>query len=151
MHPRPNATTSTYLADLLNASSLDPSYKQLMVDNAEPKAFSGGMMPMLTRRGFIDLTTVEILYEPSPGWIKLNLIARHYNIWREWGDVPRSMLPLAPPPELVTRVAVIQRQAGAQARDMINAAAVKASFQAQANDNISRLFDPPGTRYVYRH
>src|SRR4051812_9319772 len=151
MQPRPNTTTSTYLADLLNATSLDPSFKQLMLDNSDLKSFSGGLMPMLTRRGFIDLTTVEILYEPSPGWIKLNLIARHYNIWRQWGDVPRSMLPLAPPPELVMRVAAIQQQTEAQARDMIHASAVKASFQAQAAENISRLFDPPGTRYVYRY
>jgi hypothetical protein len=62
------------------------------------------MMPMLSLQGFIDITVIETLSEPAPGWKRVNQIARHYNVFPEWGDCPRIMIPQNPPQELMERI-----------------------------------------------
>lgn len=150
MKPRPNAKKSDYMENMIDSMPFDKEFAKLMKDNTEIKSFTGGMMPMLTLPGFIDITVVETLSDPSPGWIRVNRIAQHYNIWREWGDVPRSMMPEVAPAELMTRIAVITQQSAARVQTMLDANATKLAFQAQASENVLRLFDPPGTRY-YRY
>jgi hypothetical protein len=68
---------------------------------------SGGMMPMLSMRGFIDITVIEVLGEPTLGWQKLNNVKNEYGVWLDLGDIPRSMIPAVAPPELVERVTQI--------------------------------------------
>lgn len=140
------------MSTVMDQVNLDASFKKIMLDSAtsSQKTFSDGKMPMLTLRGFIDITVIETLYEPSPGWARINRIAQHYGVWRQMGDMPRSMMPDAPPQELITRVAIIQQQAAAKAQTLINANMAELSMQAQTSENISRLLDPPGTRYYYR-
>jgi len=111
---------------------------------------SGGM-PLLTRSGFLDITTIEMLGEPSTAWRNFNRIARHYNIWREWGDCPREMFPDETPKpvrERITRATAVGKR---RAEEVIEAARVQAEIQAQGREAALRITDPAGTRYVYRY
>jgi hypothetical protein len=150
MEPRPNIKPNTDIQDMISSSSLSTSFAKLMADSADIKSFSGGLMPMITLRGFIDITTVETLCDPSRHWILTNRIAQHYGVWREWGDVPRACLPEEPSKEMLDRVARISVVSQRKAQELIDASAVEAAFKAQGRENALRLFDPPGTRYYYR-
>ncbi|KAF2710237.1 hypothetical protein K504DRAFT_466655 [Pleomassaria siparia CBS 279.74] len=151
MRPRPNTKAAPHVLEGVYSSiaGLDAKFAQLMKDATPNKSFSNGMMPMLTLPGFIDITVIETLYEPNPGWIRMNRVVQYYQIWREWGDIPRAMLPQGPPKDLVDRVALITQQSQARARGRIEAARVKASIEQQGQEAALRLFDPPGTRYYY--
>ncbi len=109
-----------------------------------------GKMPMLTRKGFIDITTIEVVADPSGGWAMMNRMARHYGVWREWGDVPRDALPESAPAELLNRIKRITEVSRRKAMEKLEAKRIETEIQAQTSENISRLFDPPGTRYYYR-
>ena len=74
-------------------------------------------MPMLTLRGFVDITTVETLGEPTVGWQRLNLAKQFYEVWPEWGHIPRRTVPDHPPQELLDRVAAISVYAQRQAAE----------------------------------
>ncbi|KAH6669269.1 hypothetical protein B0J14DRAFT_566027 [Halenospora varia] len=148
---RPNPKKSDYMDNLVKSLPFDAKFAKLMSSSMGQKSFSNGLMPMLLLPGFIEITVIETLADPSPGWIRLNRIAQHYNIWREWGDIPRSMMPDVPPADLMTRIAVITTQSQARAQTMINNAQVEAQIQAQGREAALRLLDPPGTRYVYRY
>src|SRR4051812_45321566 len=151
MVPRPNAKTSSYIDNMIDSMPFDASFAKLMKDSAERKTFSGGMMPMITLQGFIDISVIETVGDPSLGWLRVNRMAQHYNIWREWGDVPRSMLPEVAPADLVGRIEVVTEQARVKSQKLIDASAAEAEIKAQGRENVLRLFDPPGTRYVYRY
>ncbi|KAH8679957.1 hypothetical protein BGZ60DRAFT_401015 [Tricladium varicosporioides] len=148
---RPNPKKSDYMDNLVKSLPFDAGLGKLMASSMGQKSFSNGLMPMLTLPGFIEITVIETLADPSPGWIRLNRIAQHYNIWREWGDIPRSMVPDAPPADLMARIAIITKQSQAKAQTMINNAQIEAQIKAQGQEAALRLFDPPGTRYVYRY
>lgn len=68
---------------------------------------SNGLMPMLSLRGFIDITVVEVLGEPNIGWQRLNNVKNAYGVWPELGDIPRSMLPAVASAEIVDSVTQI--------------------------------------------
>lgn len=68
---------------------------------------SNGQMPMLSLRGFIDITTVEVLGEPTAGWQRLNIAKTYYGVWMDWGDIPRYVVPDTPPQEILDRIAQI--------------------------------------------
>ena len=147
----PNNDMSKLLGGIPGLSS---SFAKLMTQNKsssllDPPA-SGGM-PLLTRSGFIDITTVEMLGDPSPAWQKFNRIARHYNIWREWGDCPREMFPNETPRPVSERIARATAVCNRQAQNLLEATRVQTELQAQGRENALRLLDPPGTRYVYRY
>jgi hypothetical protein len=74
---------------------------------------SGGMMPMLTLKGFIDITAVEVLGDPSKGYLDLNRALRAYGlqIWRERGDIPRNCLPDFSPPSVQARINRVHAEA----------------------------------------
>jgi len=111
-------------------------------------------MPMLTRKGFVDITTVETLCPPSTGWVRINRMARAYRLagpWSQWGDCPREMLPELAPQELLDRVARITEYSRRQAAERIEAKRVEAAFRQQGQQNAQDLFDPPGTRYYHRY
>jgi len=79
----------------------------------------------------------------------MNRVAKCYGIWGEWGDIPRNMMPNAPPTELVKRVALITQQSQQRSQGRINASAAQARLEQQGQEAALRLFDPPGTRYYY--
>lgn len=108
-------------------------------------------MPCLTRKGFADISTVEILGEPSLGWRNLNLVANHYKIWREWGDCPRDMLPPEAPKQLMDRIARVTVLSQKRAADTIEAKRVELAIKQQGQEAAIRLLGPPGTRYYYRY
>lgn len=116
---------------------------------ATGRSFSNDMMPMLTLKGFIDITVIETLYEPNPGWKRMNQVAQHYIIFREWGDIPRSMMPQAPPKELVDRVALVTRQSAARNKARVDANARRLAADLRNQEECLRMLDPPGTRYYY--
>ena len=62
-------------------------------------------MPLLTLRGFIDSTAMEVLANPSQGWTYLNRALHYYQIliWREKGDIPREMIPMVTAPAIQAR------------------------------------------------
>lgn len=111
-------------------------------------------MPMLTKSGFIRITTLEMLLDPSPGLIRINRFSQCFNIWRQWGDVPRSMVPDVPPSDLVASMEALKNHADAmtvaRAQSRVNANAAKLGLRALGEANALRLLDPPGTRYYYR-
>jgi hypothetical protein len=105
---------------------------------------------MLSFQGFIAISTIEIVGEPSEGWQYLNRIVRHYGIWRQWGDIPREMLPEMPPQDMLDRIKRVTELYKRQASQKIEAKRVELELRAQGESNALRLLDPPGTRYVYR-
>lgn len=147
MVPRPNAQPSTYVSDMISTMPFDASFAKLMNSTIATKSFSNGMMPMLTLRGFIDITVVETLCEPAPGWKRVNMLARHYNIWREWGDAPRSVMPDACPRDLTERIGRVTQASAARNSSRINANAARLRMELDGQDAALRLLDPPGTRY----
>jgi hypothetical protein len=70
-------------------------------------------MPLLTLRGFIDGTALDVLSNPEQGRTRLNRALHYYQIpiWREKGDVPREMIPLVTPPAIQARQNQIQQNA----------------------------------------
>jgi hypothetical protein len=104
-----------------------------------------GPMPLLTLRGFIDLTTVETLFDPSKGWDYLNRALRYYQLplLRSWGEIPRWALPGMAPREILDRVANIQQTATQQA---MQSAQITAHANAAAVNAVS-----PYTRIEYRY
>ncbi|KAI9734070.1 MAG: hypothetical protein M1818_007008 [Claussenomyces sp. TS43310] len=110
---------------------MSPGADKLLTQSDIP--VSGGYMPMLTRQGFIDITVVETLYNPSLGWQRLNRIARHYGIWREMGDIPRTALPEGPPQELVDRVARIAEYSKRKVQEQLDAKIVEHALARQGS------------------
>jgi hypothetical protein len=45
-------------------------------------------MPMLSPRGFVDITVIEIVGEPNRGTLMLNRVWKHYGVWKERGEIP---------------------------------------------------------------
>lgn len=54
---------------------------------------TGATMPCMTRKGFLDLMALEILLDPGKGWIYLKSGMRRFNIWPEYDEMPRQVLP----------------------------------------------------------
>ncbi|RKF53781.1 hypothetical protein OnM2_102011 [Erysiphe neolycopersici] len=53
-------------------------------------------MPLLSRQGFIDLCASEYLKDPSMAYQYLMNALHELRVWRELGDLPRSVLPSSP-------------------------------------------------------
>ena len=112
---------------------------------------SGGNMPMITLQGFIDITTVEVLHDPSKGWIDLNRALQAYNlpIWKEKGDIPRNMLPEYPPQSVLDRVKVITEKARRDAEEKLAAKHAELALSQAGQQAATDLTDD--RRYVYRY
>lgn len=124
---------------------------KMMKQTMQQRSMSGGMMPMISRKGFIDLMTIEIVGEPSKGWLQLNRMARHYNVWCQWGDVPREMLPEFAPQDLVDRCKRLTEFSQQRATERLHALEVQMQIQKQGREAALRLVDPPGTTYHYTY
>lgn len=53
----------------------------------------GANMPILSRQGFIDLSAIEYLVSPTKGHEYLQKAIAEYGIWKQLGELPRSVLP----------------------------------------------------------
>ena len=93
---------------------------------------------MLSLRGFIDITSIETLGEPTVGWQRLNLAKQYHEVWPEWGHIPRRMVPDFPPQELLDRVARISEYAQRKVAERQEARrAAQGEWNAQAMQNIA--------------
>ncbi|KAG6888770.1 hypothetical protein C0995_006099 [Termitomyces sp. Mi166 len=63
-------------------------------------------MPAITRKGFIDVTSIDLLIEPSQQWEHMNRVLKKYNlpIYQHWGALPRDVLPSVPEQVMLDRV-----------------------------------------------
>jgi hypothetical protein len=50
-------------------------------------------MPMLTKQGFLDLSAIEYLVNPDKALDYLRKAVTEYGIWKELGEIPRTVLP----------------------------------------------------------
>lgn len=87
------------------------SFGNLVTGDAHSHPPYSHPMPLLTLRGFIDSTALDVLTSLEQGWTYLNRALRYYRIpiWREKGDIPREMIPTAIPPAIQARQAQIQQ------------------------------------------
>lgn len=151
LRPRPAAPNRDFQNMMSGIPGLTSSFSRMLASSLSLPPLSGGQMPCLTRKGFIDICTVEMLADPNLGWRYINLSAKHYNIWRGWGDYPRSLLPDEPPKPVLDRIARVTALSQRRANERIEAARVQAEIQAQGRENALRLLDPPGTTYHYQY
>ncbi|KAL4778587.1 hypothetical protein BJX76DRAFT_342823 [Aspergillus varians] len=115
-----------------------------------PPTLSGGRKPMLSFRGFTQLTVCSILLDPSQDWIQLNRAIRTYRIpvWTEWGDIPREMIPLGPYQPEVERVRVLLEGARINAEEEVDALHARLKLEQRGRQYALDLIDDRG--WVYR-
>ncbi|KAJ6505677.1 hypothetical protein C8R47DRAFT_1192355 [Mycena vitilis] len=143
LRPRPRNPNAT----------VDDLTRQLQAMGTTPPAsVSGGMMPLLTLKGFMDITAIEMLCDPSTEWGSMARVVRSYDLpeVQAWGELPRSVLPDQPDPRMKARVAratTVSRNQGAQA---LEASRVRLMLQAQGEQNALDLLDDRRYYYTYR-
>ncbi|KAI9372956.1 hypothetical protein BJX61DRAFT_552506 [Aspergillus egyptiacus] len=114
LHPRRRSHSWSTTSRLNPLSYFSPSRITM-------PSLSGGQKPMLSRRGWTDLTVCGMLINPSGAWAQLSRVMQQWRlpVWTEWGDLPREMLPLAPYGPEVERVRVLMEGArGTAEREM---------------------------------
>jgi len=104
-------------------------------------------MPLVSRRGFIDITALETIYDPSLGWGNLNRALQNYGIWREKGPIPREALPQFPPQSVLNQVKHIREMAEYKAKEKLDALHVQHKLAAQGRANALDLIDDRRYRY----
>lgn len=104
---------------------------------------SGGRKPMLSFRGWADLTICSVLLNPSASCGQLNRAMQAFQlpIWREWGDIPRDMLPLAPYQPEVERVRVLLEGARLNAEQEVDAVHARLKLEQRGQENALDLLD----------
>jgi hypothetical protein len=114
-----------------------------------PGGLVEGPMPLLTRKGFLDITSIEVLADPSKEWGNLSRIIRKYDLprYKGWGDLPRSVLPDYPDPRTLQKVAAIHAVAKAKAEREVASAHAGALLAAQGRRNALDLIS--GDRRYY--
>ncbi|KAJ7330942.1 hypothetical protein DFH08DRAFT_310734 [Mycena albidolilacea] len=146
LHPRPRDPNAPVDALTRQIRSM-PAYAQSIL----PASVSGGQMPLLTRKGFVDITAVEALCDPARHWGCFARVLRMYDVGQAvtgWGAIPRGVLPEAADPRMLARVASVQAFAGEQAKREVAANHAKLKLQAQGRANALDLIDD--NRYYYR-
>ncbi|KAL4980274.1 hypothetical protein BDW66DRAFT_72673 [Aspergillus desertorum] len=113
-------------------------------------SMSGGQKPMLSLRGFMELSLIAVLLSPSPAWGQLNRVIKAYRIpvWLEYGDLPRAMLPLGPYQPEVERVRVLLEGATANAEEEMDALHARLKLEQRGRQNALDLLDD--RVWVYR-
>lgn len=120
-----------------------------IISSTQPRSVSGGQMPLMTRKGFIDITTIEVLYDPSTSWNNLKRALATYGIWVERGPMPRDVLPAYPPPAILERVQRISELAMYKAQTAINAKHAESKLRLKGQQAALDLLDPPVRYYHY--
>ncbi|KFY68401.1 hypothetical protein V496_01108 [Pseudogymnoascus sp. VKM F-4515 (FW-2607)] len=143
MAPRPPAAPNTDLRSSFSSlrNIIPPSLSQIFDSIPTGNSISGNQMPLLTRRGFIDICATEFLYYPNAGFSYVTKAVRHYGIWREFGDVPRNVMPAVAPQELIDRVKIINIEATRKAEELLAAKTVETNLAAMGRRNAVNLTD----------
>jgi hypothetical protein len=147
-HRAPNNEMYTNLMGQIGGL-MRPELSSLFHSHPAP-SMSGGQMPMLTRKGFIDITTIEVLGDPNSGWQYVNRIVRHYGIWTGLGECPRSMLPELAPTELTERIQRVTVLARQKVQEAIEATRVRLDLEAQGRRHAEELTGDYRYEYVRR-
>jgi hypothetical protein len=136
-------------------SPLDPLYRTIfgsaatpaLIASFTPSLGSGGVMPLLTRKGFVDIMSLEILYDPSKQWGNMSRLLRKYDLpaYRGWGDLPRSVLPEYPDQRSIQRV----KMASAASQAKLEQLQASLQIRARGRQNALDLIDGPRYRYTY--
>ncbi|KAJ6621005.1 hypothetical protein B0H10DRAFT_1032405 [Mycena sp. CBHHK59/15] len=113
-----------------------------------PPSVSGGMMPLLTRRGLVDITAVEVLCDPGRHYGCQRRVVAQYGLLGEWGEMPRGVLPEVADPRMMARVARVQAFAKERGEQELAAAYAKAALQKQGRENALDLVSDR-MRYYY--
>ncbi|KAJ7899905.1 hypothetical protein B0H13DRAFT_2029317 [Mycena leptocephala] len=108
-------------------------------------------MPLLTLKGLMDLTALEMLSDPSTEWGSISRVINTYDLpaVRGWGALPRSVLPDVPDPRITERVARVLAAEAKEHERRLEASRVKLMLQAQGEQNALDLLDD--RRYTYRY
>lgn len=140
--PHVDTTGLTQQFQRVLGSAFNPSLLQSSMSTAGP-------MPLLTRKGFLDITTIELLADPSKHWGNMSRMLRKYNMprYRTWGDLPRSVVPELPHPMMLERVAAVTNVATQKGQRELEAARVESMLKARGQQNALDLID--GGRYYY--
>ncbi|KKK21645.1 hypothetical protein ARAM_005249 [Aspergillus rambellii] len=151
---RPRTPPATPINSPLNPLSyFPPAQRETMSQFMPPQtafSLSGNQKPMLSLRGWTDLTVLGVLLNPSAAWGQLNraMKAYHLPIWAECGDIPRGMLPLAPYQPEVDRVRILLEGAKLNAEREIDAVHARLKIEKQGREHALDLLDD--RVWVYR-
>ncbi|KAF7359658.1 Oleate hydratase [Mycena venus] len=116
-----------------------------------PASSCGGMMPLLTLKGFMDITAVEMLCDPSKEWGSISRVIKAYNLpsVQGWGDLLRSVLPEEPHPQMMARVARVTAVSREQGQRELEAVRVRTMLEAKGRQNALDLLDDRRYYYTY--
>ncbi|KAL4940036.1 hypothetical protein BDV06DRAFT_230665 [Aspergillus oleicola] len=152
---RPRTPPSSPISSPLDPLSYLPASQRNIISRFMPSSapipsLSGGQKPMLSLRGFSDLTLISILLNPSAAWTQLNRVIQAFSIsaWKEWGDLPRDVLPLAPHQPEVERVRVLLEGARANAEREVDTVHARLKLEQKGRQNALDLLDD--RVWVYR-
>ncbi|KAG6916660.1 hypothetical protein DXG01_005946 [Tephrocybe rancida] len=108
-------------------------------------------MPAITRKGFVDVTVINVLSDPSREWANFSRMLRKYNLPRYigWGDLPRSVIPAVADQAMLNRIAGVTAFAKQKGEAELEAARRKAAIQARGRQAALDLIGD--TRYEYRY
>ncbi|PBL01450.1 hypothetical protein ARMGADRAFT_1007463 [Armillaria gallica] len=147
-HNPPGSTTpsiTTHLQGLLG-NAFNPAMM-----HSVPLQSSNSQMPLLTRKGFIDITTVEVLSDPSRAWGNLSRVLRMYQLesFRGWGDMPRRVLPEGADQRMLQRVRDISNFAKARGEQQLAFSMARMELERQGRENALDLISDTRYRRVY--
>ncbi|KAJ6469439.1 hypothetical protein C8R45DRAFT_431194 [Mycena sanguinolenta] len=98
-----------------------------------PTAPAGGLMPLLTRAGFLGITAIEVLCDPARHYTGLARIVEMYDLGapvRGWGALPRGVLPDEPDARMLAKIARVQAAARERQPGQVRASAASAAASA---------------------
>ncbi|KJA20260.1 hypothetical protein HYPSUDRAFT_203961 [Hypholoma sublateritium FD-334 SS-4] len=130
-------------------SVLGAAYKPSMLGSGV--ATTPGPMPAITRSGFIEISRIEALSDPSREWGNFSRMLKKYNLprYRGWGDLPRSVLPAVPDASMLARVAGVTAFAQQKGQQLLDAARVDAQLRAQGRQAALDLISDRRVEYRY--
>ena len=93
-------------------------------------------MPLLTLKGLIDISSLDMLSNMDKALAHVNRALRAYNlpIWHARRDIPRWVLPATPPQQVLNRIQGVSNQATAMAHQAVQ---IQQNLNAIAVDAIS--------------
>lgn len=148
MAPRPpsapNTDVRSSFASLRNI--VPPALSKILESVPTGNSISGNQMPLLTRRGFIDIIASDFLYYPNAGFGCYTKAARHYGIWRELGDMPRNVMPAVAPQELIDRVKLVNIEATRRAEELLASKTAQARMEERGRRQALNLIG--GSQWV---
>ncbi|KAJ6549979.1 hypothetical protein B0H19DRAFT_1160161 [Mycena capillaripes] len=116
------------------------------------KSVSDGLMPLLTLKGFMEITSIEMLCDPNAEWGNISRALRSWDLAavRGWGDVPRSVLPEQADKRMEARVERATTVSRERQTRQLEASRVKNMLQAIGEQNSLDLLDDRRYYYTYR-